>query len=192
MVVLIPIERLEELENFEVAANAARAATHEFMRLTAIPVVGGRLAPTWGKSGYSTMVNLFEGASKWASRLGISAFMPIASSTFDAVAASAASLQSMDRLGLGIEGRASAEGETRAALEAQLVTGRAELASVTTALGIDLAEAAANVVDEIRFGDVNFIDVSHSAVNGGEIPQLLVEVGLLRIVLDQAEIDANY
>ncbi|TYC91549.1 hypothetical protein [Novosphingobium sp. BW1] len=191
MVVLIPIDRLEELESFEIAANVARAAAHEYMKLTAIPVVGGRLASTWGKSGYSTMVNLFEDASKWAPRLGISAYMPIASSTFDSVAASAASLQSMDRLGLGIEGRATAEVETRAALEAQLVSGRAELASVTTALGTDLAEAAANLVDEIRFGDVNFIDVSHSAVNGGEIPQLLVDISLLRIVLDQAEIDAT-
>lgn len=191
MVVLIPIDRLEELESFEIAANVARAAAHEYMKLTAIPVVGGRLAPTWGKSGYSTMVNLFEDASKWAPRLGISAYIPIASSTFDSVAVSAASLQSMDRLGLGIEGRATAEVETRAALEAQLVSGRAELASVTTALGTDLAEAAANLVDEIRFGDVNFIDVSHSAVNGGEIPQLLVDVSLLRIVLDQAEIDAT-
>lgn len=191
MVVLIPIDRLEALENLEVAANAARAAAHEFMKLTAIPVVGGRLAPTWGKSGYSTLINLLEDASKWGPRLGISAFMPIASTTFDAVAASAGQLQSMDQLGLGKEGRATTEVEMRAALEAQLVSGRAELASVTTALGTELAERASNIIDEIRFGDVNFIDVSHSAVNGGEIPHLLFEVSLLRMALDQAEIDAN-
>jgi len=161
------------------------------MKVTAIPVVGGRLAPTWGKSGYSTMVKLFNAASDWPARLGISAFMPIASATFDAVARAAASLQSMDRLGFGIDGRANKEVETRAMLEAQLASGRAELASLTTPLGTDLAEAAAKVVDEIRFGDVNFIDVSHSAVNGGEIPQLLVDVSLLRTILDQAEIDAT-
>ena len=191
MLVLIPIDRLEELESFEIGAVAARAAAHEYMKVTAIPVVGGRLAPTWGKSGYITMVKLFNGASDWPARLGISAFMPIASATFDAVARAAASLQSMDRLGFGIDGRANKEVETRAMLEAQLASGRAELASLTTPLGTDLAEAAAKVVDEIRFGDVNFIDVSHSAVNGGEIPQLLFDVSLLRIILDQAEIDAT-
>ncbi|WP_193141033.1 hypothetical protein [Meridianimarinicoccus sp. MJW13] len=190
MAVLIPIDSLEELEVFDVAANAARAAAHEYMNVTAIPVIGGRLAPTWGKSGHSLMVNLFDRAAEWPARLGMPAFMPIASALFDAVAASAASLQSMDHLSLGIDGRPSAEIDARAALEDQLASGRDELASLTALLGTDLAEAAANCIDEIRFGEMNYIDASHSAMNGREVAELMLLVSLLRIRLDQAEIDA--
>ena len=99
------------------------------------------------------MVNLFDRATEWPARLGLPAFMPIASALFVGVAGSAASLQSMDHLGLGTDGRPNAEKDVRAALEAQLASGRNELASLTAPLGADLAEAAATLIDEIRFGE---------------------------------------
>lgn len=191
MAVLIPIDNLEEIEVFEVSAQAARNNAHEYMNVTAIPVIGGRIAPTWGKSGHRLMVNLFDRATEWPARLGLPAFMPIASALFDAVAASAASLQSMDHLGLGTDGRPNAEKDVRAALEAQLASGRDELASLTAPLGADLPEAAATLIDEIRFGEVNYIDASHSAINGGEVTELILQVSSLRILFDQAEIDAT-
>jgi hypothetical protein len=191
MVVLIPIDSLEEIVDFEVSAQAARDHAHEYMKVTAIPVIGGRIAPTWGKSGHRLMVNLFERATEWPARLGLPAFMPIASVLFDAVAVSAASLHSMDHLGLGIDGRPIAEKDARAALEAQIASGRDELASLTAPLGADLAVAAATVIEEIRFGEVNYINASHSATNKGEVTELILKVSLLRILLDQAEIDAT-
>lgn len=81
--------------------------------------------------------------------------------------------------------------DARAALEAHLASGREELASLITPLGADLTEAAANFIDEIQFGDVNYIDASHSAINGGEVTELMLQVSLLRIRLDQVEIDAG-
>lgn len=62
---------------------------------------------------------------------------------------------------------------------------------MTAPLGADLAEAAATLIDEIRFGEVNYIDASHSAINGGEVTELILQVSSLRILLDQAEIDAT-
>lgn len=97
----------------------------------------------------------------------------------------------MDHLGLGTDGRPNAEKDVRAALEAQLASGRNELASLTAPLGAGLAEAAATLIDEIRFGEVNYIDASHSAINGGEVTELILQVSSLRILFDQAEIDAT-
>lgn len=190
MVVIIPIDSLEDLEAFEVAASAARDTVHEHMKVTAIPVIDGRLAPTWGKSGHGLMVHLVDRAEEWPARLEMPAFIPIASAAFGATVDSASSLQSMDHLGLGIESRPSAEIDARDALETQLANRRNELARLIRSLGADLAEAVVNVIDEIRFGAVNYIDASYSAMNGGEVPQLVLRISSLRILLDQAELDA--
>lgn len=190
MVVLIPIDSLENLDLFNTAADYARTIAHEYMNVTAIPVLSGRLAPTWGKAGYGRRINLFDRAREWPERLGMPAFMPVASSVFDAVAASAASLQSMDQLSLGTDGRPNAEVDARVALEAHYTQGCDELASVITPLGAELAEAAADVINEVRFGDINYLNAADSALNSGELAKPVLDVSLIRILLDQAEIDA--
>lgn len=189
LVVLVPIESLEALEDFVVAANAARAAANEHQEVTAIPLIDGRLAPTWGVSGYTVMVNLIDSDLGWSARLNMPAFIPIASATFDSIAASAAALQSMDQLNLGIDGRPSAEIDVRAVLEVQLANGHDELRFMIAPFGTDISEAAATLLDEIRFGEVNYMVASHLAINGREVPELVQQVSLLRIMLDQAEIN---
>ena len=188
--VFVRLYSVEALGEFHTAAALARELCPEFMRLTAIPVIDGVALPSMGLAGHGQLLPLPDEAARWVDDLGLPSSPSRAWTALDRAASLASSLQSMDRLSLGTTGRPDGEREERDRLEEALTSALSELDAAAAPLDPDLAADAAALVGAIRSGEAPYADAAHSAANGGDAPDILVRVALLRLRLEQAELDA--
>jgi hypothetical protein len=188
--VLVPLTSFEQVGEFHLATVQARELCPELMRLTAIPLVNGVAAPSMGVSGYDTMLPLPDEAEGWISQLNLPSSPSRAWLALDRAAALASSLQSMDRLSLGVAGRPQVERDKREELESVLTASLAELNVITAPFDARLLDGAHALVAAIRSGEAGYADAAHAVSNGGEAAPILLHILGLRIELEQAELEA--
>lgn len=188
--VLVSLASFEQIEMFHLAAARARELCPELMRLTAIPLVDGIAVPSMGLSGYDPMLPLPDEAKSWVERLGLTTSPSRAWSAFDRAAALASSLQSMDRLSLGVVDRPQPERNKREELETALTATLAELNAIVAPLHGELMDVAHALVAAIRSGEAGYADAAHAIANGGDTAPILFHILEVRVLLEQAELDS--
>lgn len=187
--VLVPLASFDQFGEFHLAAARARELCPELMRLTAIPLVDGVAVPSMGVSGYDAMLPLAEEAEAWVAGLSLKSSPSRAWNALDRAAALASSLQSLDRLALGVAGRPQAELDRRDELEAALAETVVRFDEIAAPFDTELTDGAHDLLAAIRSGEAGYADAAHAVGNGGEAAPVLLQMLVLRILLEQAELD---
>jgi hypothetical protein len=187
VLLLVPVGSTSEIVDFERAATEARKIVPSTIRLTGAPSLDGLALPSWGLSGYESLLPLPDAVDAWIEQLGLPTFRPTVSPMFDLAVAQAAALQSMDRLGLGVAARPPAELDARGKLESDLVSGRAELDAKVCALDRELGSAVDQTIDRIRSGETCMADAVQEFAASQLPNEVIIELAFLRAALDYIE-----
>jgi hypothetical protein len=142
-----------------------------------------------GVSGYDPMLPLPDEAEAWIERLGLPSSPSRAWTALDRAAALASSLQSMDRLALGVANRPQAELDKREELEAALAEALAGFDEIAAPFDTELTDGGHDLLAAIRSGEAGYADAAYAVGNGGEAAPVLLQILGVRILLEQAELD---
>lgn len=189
VLVVVPLTSQMDVENYAIAADAARQAVPDGIRLTVLPRVDGRVLPARSVSGYDTLLPRADEADAWIEQLGLPSFRPEISSILNMAVANASALQSMDRLNLGIVGRPLVELETRDRLEGDLAAMRHRLAAMIGQQDPEGPVLVLSLLDRVRSGEAGFADAVQE-LTASQVPnEIIQEVSKLQIALDDAEFE---
>jgi hypothetical protein len=189
VLVVVPLTSQIEVERHAIAAEAARQAVPDGIRLTVIPSVDGLALPARSVSGYDTLLPLPDEAKVWIEQFTLPSFHPEISPILNMAVAHASALQSMDRLNLGIAGRPLVELETRDRLEGDLASMRHRLAAMIGDLDPEGPAVVLSLLDRIRSGEVGFADAVQEFTVSQVPNEIIQEVSGLQIALDDAEFE---
>jgi hypothetical protein len=192
VLVLVPLTSQIDVERHAFAAEAARQAVPDGIRLTVIPSVDGRVLPARSVSGYETLLPLPDEADAWIEQLGLPSFRAEISPILNMAIANASALQSMDRLDLGIVGRPLVELETRDRLEDDLASMRYRLTAMIGDIDSDGPALVLALLDRVRSGEAGFADAVQE-FTASQVPnETIQEVSTLQIALDDAEFEHGH
>jgi hypothetical protein len=192
VLVVAPLTSQIEVERHAIAAEAARQAVPDGIRLTVIPSVDGRALPARSVSGYETLLPLPNEADAWIEQLDLPSFRAEISPILNLAVANGSALQSMDRLNLGIVGRPLVELETRDRLEDELASMRRRLTAMIGDIDSEGPALVLSLLDRVRSGEAGFADAVQE-FTASQVPnEIIQEVSTLQIALDDAEFEYDH
>lgn len=186
---LLPVTNVVEgVLAMSTAAQTLREFVDESIRITLIPVTEGHALPDFSISGYETLFPLIDIAETWIRSLGLPVFRSQCATAFGNAMGLASSLQSMDRLLLGLDGRPQAEVEARNKLEAQFAEAGDDFVRLCTSIVPSHVSFGLSYLAKTRSGDLLVADITHNALHQNGSASLF-ELMEFNIELMQAEFD---